>query len=150
MADMPAYNIVFYASCCGDMIMRPGTTFTFWTKCSQPRLFVQGRRRLHLHPPAPDGALRNARSRSSKSVSKATLGIGPQARIREPWSAANLKAVRKTNGHRWRIGRYAASAAKREMRVGASGRPVNQAVTRSRLRAAAVATCCRRVLARPR
>ena len=45
---------------------------------------------------------------------------------------------------------YAASAAKREMRVGASGRPVNQAVTRSRLRAAAVATCCRRVLARPR
>src|SRR3954464_4641572 len=45
---------------------------------------------------------------------------------------------------------YAASAAKREMRVGASGRPANQAATRSRLRAAAVATCCRRVLARPR
>src|SRR3712207_7531164 len=35
---------------------------------------------------------------------------------------------------------YAASAAKREMRVGASGRPANQAATRSRLRAAAVAT----------
>jgi hypothetical protein len=45
---------------------------------------------------------------------------------------------------------YAASAAKREMRVGARGRPANQAATRSRVRAAAVATCCRRVLARPR
>src|SRR5829696_7522291 len=45
---------------------------------------------------------------------------------------------------------YAASAAKREMRVGASGRWANQAATRSRLRAAAVATVCRPVLASPR
>jgi hypothetical protein len=45
---------------------------------------------------------------------------------------------------------YAASAAKREVRVGASGRPPNQAAKRSRLTAAAVATFCRPVLAKPR
>ena len=45
------------------------------------------------------------------------------------------------------VGHQAASAAKREVRVVASGRPANQAVIRSRLRAAAVATCCRLVLA---
>src|SRR4051812_29691461 len=61
--------------------------------------------------------------------------------------------TRSCNKNRDTVGElvgYAASAAKREMRVGASGRPANQAATRSRLRAAAVATCCRRVLARPR
>jgi transposase len=45
---------------------------------------------------------------------------------------------------------HAARAAKRDVRVGAIGRPPNQAVIRSRLMAAAVATCCRPVLARPR
>ena len=48
------------------------------------------------------------------------------------------------------VGHQAASAAKREVRVGASGRPANQAAMRSRLRAAAVATCCRPTLGRPR
>ena len=52
-------------------------------------------------------------------------------------------------GHRWRSAQ-ARRAAKREMRVGASGRWANQAVRRSRLRAAAVATFCRPVLASPR
>ncbi len=36
-------------------------------------------------------------------------------------------------------GDYAARAAKRDIRVGASGRPANQAASRSRLMAAAVA-----------
>ena len=44
----------------------------------------------------------------------------------------------------------AASAAKREVRVVARGTAWNQAARRSRLIAAAVATCCRRVLASPR
>jgi hypothetical protein len=48
------------------------------------------------------------------------------------------------------VGHQAASAANREVRVGASGRPANQAAIRSRLTAAAVAMCCRPVLARPR
>jgi len=56
----------------------------------------------------------------------------------------------QTVGHCWRSRLQAARAAKREMRVGASGRPANQAAIRSRLMAAAVATCCRPVLARPR
>jgi hypothetical protein len=43
-----------------------------------------------------------------------------------------------------------ASAAKREVRVAARGTARNQAVRRSTLIAAAVATCCRRVLASPR
>src|SRR5215204_6693750 len=51
--------------------------------------------------------------------------------------------------HRWRSAQ-AVRAAKREMRVGASGRWANQAARRSRLRAAAVATVCRPVLASPR
>ena len=45
---------------------------------------------------------------------------------------------------------YAASVAKRDVQVGAIGRPPNQAATRSRLVAAAMAACCRPVLARPR
>ena len=45
---------------------------------------------------------------------------------------------------------YAARAAKRDVRVGAMGRPANHAAMRSRLMAAAVAACCRVVLARPR
>lgn len=44
----------------------------------------------------------------------------------------------------------AASAAKRETRVGAGGRSANHAPSRSRLMAAAVATCCSTVLVRPR
>ncbi len=44
----------------------------------------------------------------------------------------------------------AARAAKRETRVAARGVERNQAAKRSRLIAAAVATCCRRVLASPR
>ena len=41
-------------------------------------------------------------------------------------------------------------SAKREVRVGASGRLANQAARRSRLTAAAVATFCRPALASPR
>ena len=44
----------------------------------------------------------------------------------------------------------AARAAKREVRVAARGTARNQAASRSRLTAAAVATCCRCVLASPR
>ena len=44
----------------------------------------------------------------------------------------------------------AARAAKRELRVVGRGTPWNQAASRSRLSAAAVATCCRWVLAKPR
>src|SRR3954447_26531636 len=68
----------------------------------------------------------------------AMAGSGDKAEDKERWDTVG------------ELVGYAASAAKREMRVGASGRPANQAATRSRLRAAAVATCCRRVLARPR
>ena len=42
------------------------------------------------------------------------------------------------------------SAAKRETRVWATGVPANHSATRTRLMAAAVRTCCRCVLARPR
>ena len=49
----------------------------------------------------------------------------------------------------WRIGQ-ATRAAKREVRVVARGIAWNQAARRSRLSAAAVATCCRWVLAKPR
>jgi hypothetical protein len=48
------------------------------------------------------------------------------------------------------IAGQAARAAKRDTRVGASGRLVNQAARRSRLSAAAAATFCRPVLASPR
>src|SRR5215207_1479007 len=57
-----------------------------------------------------------------------------------------ITACPKPIGHRWRSAQ-AVRAAKREMRVGASGRWANQAARRSRLRAAAVATVCRPVLA---
>src|SRR3954447_10816989 len=60
-----------------------------------------------------------------------------------------MKVIYKITRHRWRSAQ-AVRAAKREMRVGASGRWANQAVRRSRLRAAAVATFCRPVLASPR
>jgi len=52
--------------------------------------------------------------------------------------------------HCWRSRSYAARAAKREVRVGASGRLASQAAIRSRLMAAAVAKVCSPVLARPR
>src|SRR5262249_10244362 len=45
---------------------------------------------------------------------------------------------------------HAASAAKREVRVTARGTPVTHATIRPRFIAAAVATCCKWVLARPR
>src|SRR4051794_16181981 len=57
--------------------------------------------------------------------------------------------VQQTTGHCWRTV-HAARAARRETRVGASGRPRSHAARRSRLSAAAIATCWRRALARPR
>ena len=51
--------------------------------------------------------------------------------------------------HCWRMG-YAVSAAKRDLRVGASGRPSSHAARRSRLSATAVATVCRWLFASPR
>jgi hypothetical protein len=48
------------------------------------------------------------------------------------------------------VAAQAASTAKREVRVGASGRLANQAAIRSKFSAAAVAMCCRAVLASPR
>src|SRR3954449_7494622 len=96
-----------------------------------------------------------------RAVSSGTggTGCGRRSDMGDLWTRkssnalAPHKAADFANGVRDTVGElvgYAASAAKREMRVGASGRPANQAATRSRLRAAAVATCCRRVLARPR
>src|ERR671928_1004462 len=51
--------------------------------------------------------------------------------------------------YRWRMGQ-AASVAKRDLRVGASGRPSSHAARRSRFSAAAVATFCRCIFASPR
>ena len=60
-----------------------------------------------------------------------------------------LQMIHNTIGYRWRI-RYAARAAKREVRLGARGRLLSQAEIRSRFRAAAIAVFCKRVLASPR
>ena len=49
----------------------------------------------------------------------------------------------------WRMGQTT-RAAKRDLRVRASGRPSNHAARRSRLSAAALAICCRCVFAGPR
>jgi hypothetical protein len=62
---------------------------------------------------------------------------------------AASRLVRKPFGYRWRI-RYAARAAKRDVRLGARGRLLSQAEIRSRFRAAAIAVFCKRVLASPR
>jgi transposase len=68
------------------------------------------------------------------------------------WTAELVRhgLVRASFGHCWRSRLQAARAAKREMRVGARGRPANHAAIRSRLMAAAVATFCSPVLASPR
>lgn len=86
------------------------------------------------------------RRRSHPALAAAEAGQGGQ-------DAAALRAVRlalKPADTVGEVGDYAARAAKREVRVGASGRSANHAARRSRLRAAAVATCCSPALARPR
>src|SRR3954449_11905882 len=59
-------------------------------------------------------------------------------------------AARKRPDTVGEIADQAARAAKRDTRVGASGRLVNQAARRSKLSAAAAATFCRPALANPR
>src|SRR3954452_23567926 len=74
--------------------------------------------------------------------------------VRTPFAsgAARYPAqdVSQTKGYCWRIPSYAARAAKRETRVGASGRLANHAAMRSTLKAAAMATFCNVTLTSPR
>ena len=72
-------------------------------------------------------------------------GSGDRGAHHEPW--AGVPGVGWANERI--VAGQAASAAKRETRVGASGRSANHAPSRSGSRAAAVATCCGAVLARP-
>ena len=83
---------------------------------------------------------------------EAATGVEVERHLAETNTAAHFLAMMVHARVRvicWRMG-HAASAAKRDLRVGASGRPSSHAARRSRFSATAVATVCKWLFASPR
>ena len=84
-----------------------------------------------------------------RRIADATCSATTLRRRRDQWAAVDFPP----EGLCWRIhtgDSSARSRVRREAQVPPGGMPLSQASTRTRLRASAVSTCCRWVLARPR
>jgi hypothetical protein len=71
-------------------------------------------------------------------------------RPRMGWRERGIMVLLASKRYCWRTANYAASLAKRDLRVGAGGMAFNQLMMRDRLTAEAIDTFCKCVFANPR